>query len=59
VIRLGFKDQWPDHSVRAIPLKAAPRRKRGGGSVHFLSYSADSILPSRVTRAGNEAAELL
>jgi len=28
------------------------------GSVHFLSYSADKILPALATRAGNEAVEL-
>jgi hypothetical protein len=28
------------------------------GSVHFLSYSADTILPALATRAGNEAVEL-
>jgi prepilin-type N-terminal cleavage/methylation domain-containing protein/prepilin-type processing-associated H-X9-DG protein len=28
------------------------------GSVHFLSYSADAILPALATRAGNEAVEV-
>jgi prepilin-type processing-associated H-X9-DG protein len=28
------------------------------GSVHFLAYSADAILPALATRAGNEAVEL-
>jgi prepilin-type processing-associated H-X9-DG protein len=28
------------------------------GSVHFLSYSADKILPALATRAGGEAVEM-
>jgi len=28
------------------------------GSVHFLSYSADAILPALATRAGGETVEL-
>jgi prepilin-type N-terminal cleavage/methylation domain-containing protein/prepilin-type processing-associated H-X9-DG protein len=30
----------------------------GDGSVHFLNYSADAILPALVTRAGNEPVEI-
>lgn len=44
VIRLGYKDQRPDHGVRVIQVRATPHKKTGGRKGGTGGPSCDGIL---------------